>query len=32
MKEYCFTVTKTGYIHVEANSLEEAEAKLEKRF
>ena len=30
MKEYCFTVTKTGYIHVEADSLEEAEAKLKK--
>ena len=28
MKEYCFTVTKTGWIHVEADSLEEAEAKL----
>ena len=32
MKEYCFTVTKTGWIHVEADSLEEAEAKLQKDF
>ena len=30
MKEFSFTVTKTGWIHVEADSLEDAEAKLEK--
>ena len=24
MKEYCFTVTKTGWIHVEADSVEDA--------
>ena len=32
MKEYCFTVTKTGWIHVEADSLEDAEAKLQENF
>ena len=32
MNEYCFTVTKTGWIHVEADSLEEAQSKLEKDF
>ena len=30
--EYCFTVTKTGYIHVEADSLEDAEARLQESF
>ena len=28
MKEFCFTVTKTGWIHVEADSVEDAEAIL----
>ena len=32
MKEFCFTVTKTGYIHVEADSLEDAETKLQENF
>ena len=32
MKEFCFTVTKTGYIHVEADSLEDAEARLQESF
>ena len=32
MKEYCFTVTKTGWIHVEADSVEDAEARLQQRF
>ena len=32
MNEYCFTVTKTGYIHVEADSLEDAEARLQENF
>ena len=32
MKEYCFTVTKTGWIHVEADSLEDAEARLQEDF
>ena len=32
MKEFCFTVTKTGYINVEADSLEDAEAKLQENF
>ena len=30
--EYCFTVTKTGYMHVEAESFEEAEARLQENF
>ena len=30
--EYCFTVTKTGYMHVEADSLEDAEARLQESF
>ena len=30
MKEYCFTVTKTGWIHVEADSVEDAEAILKE--
>ena len=32
MKEFCFTVTKTGWIHVEADSVEDAEARLQKYF
>jgi len=32
MKEFCFTVTKTGYMHVEADSLEDAEARLQENF
>ena len=32
MKEFCFTVTKTGYIHVEADSIEDAEARLQDNF
>ena len=32
VKEFCFTVTKTGWIHVEADSLEDAEAKLQENF
>mgnify|MGYP001408803192 CR=1 FL=1 len=32
MKEFCFTVTKTGYMNVEADSLEDAEAKLQDNF
>ena len=32
MKEFCFTVTKTGYMNVEAESLEDAEAKLQDNF
>ena len=32
MKEFSFTVTKTGYIHVEADSLEDAEARLQESF
>ena len=32
MNEYSFTVTKTGYINVEADSLEDAEAKLQENF
>ena len=30
MKEYSFTVQKTGWIHVEADSLEDAEARLQE--
>ena len=30
--EYCFTVTKTGYMQVEADSLEDAEARLQENF
>ena len=30
MKEFCFTVTKTGYINVEADSIEDAEAILKE--
>ena len=32
MKEFCFTVTKTGWIHVEADSVEDAEARLQESF
>ena len=32
MKEFCFTVAKTGWIHVEADSFEDAEARLQKNF
>ena len=32
MKEFVFTVTKTGYVNVEADSFEDAEAKLQENF
>ena len=32
MKEFSFEVTKTGSIHVEADSVEDAEAKLQENF
>ena len=32
MNNFCFTVTKTGYISVEADSFEDAEAKLQENF
>ena len=32
MKEFSFTVTKTGYINVEADSFEDAEARLQENF
>ena len=32
MKEYSFTVQKTGWIHVEADSFEDAEARLQESF
>ena len=32
MKEYSFTVTKTGWINVEADSYEDAEARLQENF
>ena len=32
MKEFSFEVTKTGWIHVEADSLEDAEARLQESF
>ena len=32
MNEYSFTVTKTGYINVEADSVEDAEARLQENF
>ena len=32
MKEFSFTVTKTGWINVEADSVEDAEAKLQENF
>ena len=30
MSNFCFTVTKTGYINVEADSFEDAEARLQE--
>ena len=32
MNNYCFTVTKTGCINVEADSFEDAEARLQENF
>ena len=32
MSNFCFTVTKTGYINVEADSFEDAEARLQENF
>ena len=32
MKEFSFTVTKTCWIHVEADSVEDAEARLQENF
>ena len=32
MKEFSFTVTKTGWINVEADSVEDAEARLQESF
>ena len=32
MKEFSFEVTKTGWIHVEADSVEDAEARLQETF
>jgi len=32
MKNYCFTATKTGWINVEADTYEDAEAKLQENF
>ena len=32
MKEFSFEVTKTGWIHVEADSVEDAEARLQESF
>ena len=32
MKEFSFEVTKTGWIHVEAESVEDAEARLQESF
>ena len=32
MKEFSFTVTKTGYINVEADTVEDAEARLQENF
>ena len=32
MKEYSFTVTKTGWINVAADSIEDAEARLQENF
>ena len=32
MREYSFTVTKTGWINVEADSFEDAEARLQENF
>ena len=32
MNNFCFTVIKTGYVNVEAESFEDAEAKLQENF
>ena len=32
MKEFSFTVTKTGYINVEADTVEDAEERLQENF
>ena len=32
MNEYCFTVQTTGWIHVEADTVEDAEARLQESF
>ena len=32
MNNFCFTVKKTGYMNVEAESFEDAEAKLQENF
>ena len=32
MKEFSFTVIKTGYINVEADTVEDAEARLQENF
>ena len=32
MKEFSFEVTKTGWIHVEADPVEDAEARLQENF
>ena len=32
MKEFCFTVTRSGEMNVEAESFEDAEAKLQENF
>ena len=32
MKEYSFTVQKTGWIHVESDSVVDAEARLQESF
>ena len=32
MNEFSFEVTKTGWIHVEADSVEDAEARLQENF
>ena len=32
MKEFSFTVTKRGYINVDAESFEDAETKLQENF
>ena len=32
MKEFSFEVTKTGWIHVDADSVEDAEARLQESF
>ena len=32
MKEFVFTVIKTGYVNVEAKSFEDAEARLQESF